>query len=398
MNQQCEQPLPEAELATIAKSVAKYPPVGGEDYSRPAPESLPEIAKLVFRLPAVPTIDANYIEYMLAGVIDPEKPLDNQSNEPWCPRGAVSLVGAPSGAGKTTLMYQMLLAQRCKGTFLGHASFGLPFVVLGADRGKGANYRTVLRMRIPPGTLPFIGLTTSFDRQAVQQVINTLEALPVLPAVVLIEGVDMLVTKVNDIQCVTIFMDLLHEVAERFHLTIIGTLGSPKIKIGQGYAAKRDNMLGSSGWGRKCETYLNLQFPKSDDMDDRRLLFILPRNGKSEKVTLEFNRGQLERIPDIVEDESDNPSEEIQWFQKQAREAKTDSTKQWWTVLDMKRALKLPYSTAALHVNDELTKRHIRRKPGRGRKTKQFQWNDSKTNPVWLAQQVQDATARARLF
>jgi hypothetical protein len=36
MNQQCEQPLPEAELATIAKSVAKYPPVGGAQKPRTA--------------------------------------------------------------------------------------------------------------------------------------------------------------------------------------------------------------------------------------------------------------------------------------------------------------------------------------------------------------------------
>jgi len=385
---------------TIMKAISGKSP-NNPDSSGPAPESLSEIAQLVFTLPPVATTDANYLEYVLAGVMDSEKPMDDQSNEPWFPRGAVSLIGAPSGAGKTTLMYQALLTQRCKGVFLGHASFGFPFVVLGADRGKGANYRTMRRMRIPPETLPFIGLATSFDRRAVQQVINTLEALPVMPTVVLIEGVDMMVTKVSDIQCVTIFMDLLHAVAERFHIAIIGTLGSPKIKVGQGYAAKRDNMLGSSGWGRKCETYLNLQFPKSDDMDSRRLLFMLPRNGKSEKLTLEFNHGQLERIPDIIEDELDSPSTELDWYQTQARLAVSDPTKRWFTVSDMKKALHLSHATAARHIGDALAKGFIKTKPGpkvgKGA-AEQYQWNETETNPLWIAQQAQDAEERQEAF
>jgi len=299
------------------------------------------------------------------------------------------------------LMYQMLLAQRCKGMFLGHASFGLSFVVLGADRGKGANYRTMRRMRIPPETLSFRKLPTSFDRRAVQQIIDTLEALPVMPAIVLLEGVDMMVSKVNDIQYVTIFMDLLHEVAERFHIAIICTLGSPKIKIGQGYAAKRDNMLGSSGWGRKCETYLNLQFPKNDDTDTRRILFMIPRNGKSEKITLEFNHGQLERIPDIVEDESEHTSTDIEWFQTQARLAKSDPTKRYWTVLDMHEAIGMAPSTVAKHVGHALSKGHIRVKPGKkvGKgAAAQYQWNASDSNPLWVVQQAQDAVEQQEAF
>ena len=66
----------------------------------------------------------------------------------------------------------------------------------------------------------------------------------------LVVGVDMLVTKVNDIQCVSRFMyHLLVQVAAQYHIAIIGTLGSPKIKIGQGYTCLRDNVLSAPAAG-----------------------------------------------------------------------------------------------------------------------------------------------------
>lgn len=257
------------------------------------------------------------------------------------------------------------------------------------------------RMNIQLNTIPFEGLSLAYDFDAVQQIVEKIESRSPLPAVVLVEGVDMLVSKLNDILSVSVFMNLLSQVAQHYHIAIIGTLGSPKIKIGQGYAAKRDNLLGSQAWGRECEAILNLQFPQNDDTDGRRLLFVLLRNGKAERFTLGFDCGQLVQIPDITEDEADSASVEIQWFQTQARLAKDDPTKKWWTVLDMGRALNIAHSTAERHVKDEHAKSHIRRRPGKkvGKgAAAQYQWNESKENPIWVAQSKQDADDPQEMF
>ena len=377
---------------TVAKAL------GGKE---PSTSSSTSGTELVLTLPAVEITEANDGDYVLARIPDQS----DETEDGWFPRGEVSLIGAPSGAGKTTTMYQMLLTQACTGNFLGHASFGLSFVVMGVDRGKPAHRRTMKRMRMRSDSIPFEGLALSHDFDAVQQIIIKIESYTAksgaLPAIVLVEGVDMLVTKVNDIQCVSRFMNLLVQVAAQYHIAIIGTLGSPKIKIGQGYTCLRDNVLGSGGWSRECETMIVIQFPQGSPAQTkgRRVMTVMPRNAKEEFFTLGFNRGQLEQVPDIKDDATENPSEEIEWFQAQARLAKTDFTKKYWTVLDMERALNMSHATADRHVKDAVTKGHIKAKPGKpiGKgAAKQYQWNATKTNPLWVAQQAQDDTQQAQ--
>ena len=65
-------------------------------------------------------------------------PLEGQIDG-WFPLGEVSLVGAASGASKTTLMYQLLLAQERKEKFFHHETFGRSFVVFAVDRGEAAH-------------------------------------------------------------------------------------------------------------------------------------------------------------------------------------------------------------------------------------------------------------------
>jgi hypothetical protein len=360
-------------------------------------------AELVFKLPAVEISEANDNDYVLARI--PEQ--SDENDDGWFPRGEVSLMGAPSGAGKTTTMYQLLLTQQCGGVFLGHGSHGLSFCVMGVDRSPAGHRRTMKRMRMRPDSIPYESLGLVHDCDAVQQIVVKIESYAAkhgaLPAIVLLEGVDIMLTKVNDILCVSKFMNLLVQVAAHYHIAIIGTLGAPKIKVGQGYTCLRDNVLGSGGWSRECETMIVIQFPQGTPAQTkgRRVMTVMPRNAKEESFTLGFNHGQLEQVPDIEDDNADNQSEEIEWFQARARKAQTDPTLCWFTVMDMERALKMPHSTADYHIKDALTKRHIRAKSGKkfGRGTaKQYQWNASKSNPIWVAQRAQDTTEQKEAF
>jgi len=388
--QQCQPLLDDAEVEKIAGSVANYEPADNNESVGPIHNFQPQRnthtnRELEFHRSPVNVEAGTHRDYVIA-------PTSGETDG-WFPKGEVSLIGAPSGASKTTMMYQLLLAQAIKAMFFGHETYGRSFTVLALDRGKNAHLRTMERMRLRLDAIPFARLELKWDVDAVQEIVNQIEEINPLPEIVLIEGVDFMVSEVSSIKSVSAFMVALDKVAKRYHIAVIGSLGSPKVKVGMGYIAKRDNLLGSAAWGRLCETIVNLQFPKSDDTSGRRELYVLLRNGKSEHLSLGFRDGQLEIIPDCdtAGDKDDSVFQEIQWFKEQARLAKDDPTKKWWTILDFQRALNMPHATAQRHVDHEFAKNHIRPKPGkRNGKAKQYCWNESETNPLWVEQQRQE--------
>ena len=228
----------------------------------------------------------------------------------------------------------------------------------------------------------------AFDADAVQIVINSIEAMTSRPEIVVIEGIDMLVSEISEIKCIAQFMASLDRVAKHFNIALIGTLGSPKIKAGQGYAAKRDNMLGSSAWARLAETVINIQYPKNDDTETRRIMFVMLRNAPAEKYNLAFEGGKLVETEEIDENTSTGKAMlEIQWFEDMAKQAEKDPDKEWWTLLDMARFFGIGETTARRHIQDAVTKKLVRMRPGPklsdgGRPAQEYQWNASPTNPI----------------
>jgi len=354
---------------------------------------IPLTKELEFHLLTVQT--GNHRDYVLA-------PLPGQYDG-WFPLGNVSLIGGPSGSNKTTFILQLLLSQHIKAPFFGHETCGHSFLMLGADRGEDAHKRTMERMHLNPAVVPFQPLPLAWNLDAAQAIVNQIEATNPPPEIVFIEGVDMLVTEVNSIRVVSDFMHQLQKIARHYHIAIIGSLGSPKSRQGHGYAATRENFLGSAGWGRTAETMALLQFPQNDDTSGKRKLTVVLRNAQAEKFTLGFRDGQLEVTPDEPEGESSDlaAAEEIEWFQAQAKLAKSNPEKKWWTILDMERAFHLKHATADRHVKDAYAKKYLVQKPGskNGRGlAKEFRWNESKTNLLWVDQQKQEAGEQVEAF
>jgi hypothetical protein len=351
--------------------------------------------ELEFHLPAV-TNNGTHREYVIS-------PAPGQKDG-WFPLGAVSLVGGPSGGSKTTWMLQLLLAQAIKASLYCHDTYGRPYLMLGADRGEDAHKRTMDRMNLSHASVPFKPLPLAWDLGAAQAIVDQIEATDPIPEIVFVEGCDMLVTEVNSIKAVSYFVHALQKIAQHYRVAIIGSLGSPKVKEGHGYTATRDNLLGSGGWGRTVETVALLSFPKNDDTSGRRNLTVVLRNGPAEKFPLKFANGLLEIDPDNhAEDnrEVGQASKDIEWYQAQARLAKKDPTKKWWTVLDLEQTLRMSHATAERHVRNDYTKKLLVRKPGsksgRG-SAAEYHWNESKTNPIWLAQLQQEQIDQAEAF
>jgi hypothetical protein len=94
----------------------------------------------------------------------------------------------------------------------------------------------------------------------------------------------------------TQFLKLMAQIADHYNLALILSVGCPKRKRGEGYAAKRDSIFGSMAWGRLTTTIAMLEFT-DDDMDPARVLSVLPRNDRPEKFNLRFSSaGQLEIV------------------------------------------------------------------------------------------------------
>lgn len=224
------------------------------------------------------------------------KALDGQFDG-WFPLGSPSLVGGSSGSGKTTMMLDLCVRQAIKARFYEHETFGRPYLVLMLDRGKDSHIRTMHRLGFKPEEVPIKFLRASVDGEASQQVIDLIEQTEPKPEFVFIEGIDMLVSDPNALEVVMPFMHEMQTIAERFHIALVGSLGAPKSKPKEGYAAKRDTIFGSAVWSRMSETIITIQYPNGDDTEDRRLISVLPRNARAEKFETEFQHGRLVVAP-----------------------------------------------------------------------------------------------------
>ena len=274
--------------------------------TEPGAQEAPEAPETIeFHSPALPDPSGEYVIAPVSG-----------QEDGWFPLGDVSLIGGASGTGKTTIIFEMLHKQKQKFPFLDHRTFGYGFHVLAYDRGKNAFKRTMRRLNLRDTDIPMNPLPLAFGTAACQGIINEIEKLNPVPQVVFIEGLDMLIDDANKKSVVSPFMRHLQSIAEHFHLALVCSVGAPKTKRGEDYAAKRDKLSGSEAWGRNCETVAILEFSEEDDgTSPRRELTVLPRNAPAEKFSLQFEGGRLvpvAAVPDEEKAAGGRPSDKMQ--------------------------------------------------------------------------------------
>jgi hypothetical protein len=378
VHEHCEGPIDEKKILEATRSICKLYAAGKDDtffhggkIVGSDPDVLPRTSDEVGRTSwadrlqfAKPVRGGTAFDYALG-------PIGRgtlKKHEGLFPLGAVSLAAAPSGGGKTTFIFELLLKQRAKECVLDHEGYGLPFIVLQIDRGPDAAERTLRRMEIDPLQIPLKPLTDAVDFDALQYIVWALEKEEVMPSLVYVEGLDMLVSK-NEAAIVRPFMAGLERIAHYYHIAIVGSVGTPKQKLKDSYIAKRDNIIGTTIWGRKVETVVCLQYLDGDDTDSKRLLFILPRNGVPEIYKMVMDGGRL-----IVDLSADMPKipREVEWFANQF---------DWFTTKDVEKGLDLSTAQAYREVGQALKKRILKTRKHAKREFREYYWSIAARNP-----------------
>ena len=212
----------------------------------------------------------------------------------------VSVVGGPSGAGKTTWIIQFFLAWAKGYKVFGRTVCPKKFQFITFDRRKGSLRRSLRRMRLSENIFPRKPISPP-DGMPLKQVIERLwkdDPTSKEVRVFVVEGIDMNIPKFGDAGEIKKYLAELQAFCEQHTLWIIGTMGSPKAKPGEQYAAPRERLLGTTVWGRMIETIVFIQPQGAENPDTIRELHLLPRDGKSEKYQFQFERGRLVQAPE----------------------------------------------------------------------------------------------------
>lgn len=201
------------------------------------------------------------------------------------PLGEVSAFQGSSGSGKSTLAYKMLLDQRDGEPFFDRPTFGRDFLVVMLDRSRNSLKRTLDSAGIEPDELPVHVLTAVQERQPAHEVLADIWSQHQGVQILFVEGLDLWCRDVNSMATVQQLLAPLQKFAERAHVAIIGSVGAPKAKVGEGYEAPRDRAIGSSAWARKLDTVLDVV---EDHETAVRHITLLSRTDKSQKFLAHF--------------------------------------------------------------------------------------------------------------
>lgn len=224
------------------------------------------------------------------------------------PSAEVHLIGGPSGAGKTTWIFQFLSDWSAGKDVLGYASHPVPWVYVSTDRSNRGVLRTLKRMGIDPATIPFASTLGATDDSIKGHIQAGLTKVPEARLIV-VEGMSGLSPESSrnangGYQSVRRFLGNLSKFCQDGDFTVIGVVHSPKMKEDSRYTNPRQRVMGSVAWAAYSETIFLVEEFKLDDPShkDDRTLMCLPRNAASQYVNLRFKDGRLIPWEDELDD------------------------------------------------------------------------------------------------
>jgi RecA-family ATPase len=245
---------------------------------------------------AIPT----HLEYIVADIL---------------PRYEVHLIGGPSGAGKTTLMFQLIEDWAQSKSVFGHDSFPTPFIYIPCDRSEDSTLRTMDRMGVtidvPIYSLVDNNVPANIDTivRCAQEQLHVKSGTPIT---IFIDAFGTLVPggKINDYATVGSWLREVNRKCKREKITIIGMGHSTKTKEGEKFDNPRQRFLGSVAWGGFVDTMIFIEPENADDpTNTSRRILVLPRNSSELCLHYHFDKtgrlvdGEMEDVEFLLEAE-----------------------------------------------------------------------------------------------
>ena len=202
--------------------------------------------------------------------------------EGWFPLGEVSLVGGPSGAGKTHSLLRIAESARQGLDTFGHSTTVSDYCILLHDRSSASMRRTCKSAKVATDDVMsrVVRLTRAQQKDRPAAVVEAVAQMRPGVKLWILEGLDFWTPKISDLEVVGEVMDELQRVAKQYRVAIVGTLGSPKQKENDRYASGRDQFMGSVAFGRKSETCISIE--NTSDATVRKMN-VMPRNTAKEE-------------------------------------------------------------------------------------------------------------------
>lgn len=280
-----------------------YQSRGGDpdDYVDPADLTTPDVP-LGYSLPAEPQPTSTEVS---PGVWLPangdlrwksKRPPREYIIEDVLPTKGVHLLAGPSGAGKTTLAFQLLEAVATGQPWLGHATKKMKVAYISADRASISVWETLDRMELDIEVFSLVD--EQMEKASLTDVI-----IPRLtakfggrPDLIYIDGFTSMCPggQMNNYMDVALWLAALQRYVQKIGTTILGAVHTAKVREGEEIKNVRQKVLGSVSWAGYSETVIIVEPSDSTDVENnKRVVYICPRNRPETREYAYVEEGKL---------------------------------------------------------------------------------------------------------
>lgn len=213
------------------------------------------------------------------------------------PSNQVHLLGGPSGAGKTTLAFQMLDAlRRGDGNFLGRKILmPMKIAYISADRASNSVQETLDRVGVDFPVFSIVDKALE-GKNLINDVFPMLTATyGYRPNFVYIDGFTGLCPDgtANNYLAVATWLASLQRYCQAKQITLVGACHTAKIREGEEIRNVRQKVLGSVAWAGYSETIILIEPPENTKVEDsKKAVYLLPRNKPEEKIFVYMEDGK----------------------------------------------------------------------------------------------------------
>lgn len=215
------------------------------------------------------------------------------------PSEEVHLLAGPSGAGKTTVLLNVIAQWQDELPIFGHKSHPLPYVYISCDRSRKSVTATLTRLGLQDKITRILCRLDLPKPLTLQKVLKSAKEKYPDAQVFFIEGFQLLPASGNEYKSTGEWLSEVTALCEHNHYTIIGVAHSPKRREDSAIIHPRESVLGSVAWAAYSDTVIYLDI---NENDRSRYMQIMPRNAPEEEHNFMF--GDKGRIVWIAEDDT----------------------------------------------------------------------------------------------